>query len=83
MATASYNQTHMRDNPQPAGETVAGERALRAVRLVGFSLRDRELMRLFLRRPPGAGVSLTVVEDDADLLIVNAATEEARQILVN
>ncbi len=51
-------------------------RSLRTVQLVGFSSRDRELLRLFLRRPPGAGVSLSVVDDDADgdLLICNAAS---------
>ncbi len=48
------------------------QRTIRSVRLSGFSSRDRELLRLFLRRPPGAGVSLTVVDDDADLLIANA-----------
>jgi CheY-like chemotaxis protein len=51
-------------------------RTLRTVQLIGFSTRDRELLRLFLRRPPGAGVSLSVVEnhEDCDLLICNAAS---------
>ena len=51
-------------------------RTLRTVQLLGFSSRDRELLRLFLRRPPGAGVSLTVVDDteQGDLLICNAAS---------
>jgi CheY-like chemotaxis protein len=60
------------------------ERDLRSVRLVGFSQRDRELLQLFLRRPPRAGVSLTVVDDAdtdavaaADLLIANTAMPEA------
>ena len=54
-------------------------RTLRTVQLVGFSTRDRELLRLFLRRPPGAGVSLSVVEnqEDGDLLICNAASTPA------
>jgi CheY-like chemotaxis protein len=73
----------MKDDPQPAGETVPGARALSAVRLVGFSIRDRELLRLFLRRPPGAGVSLSVVDGEADLLIANTATPEARDELQN
>ena len=55
------------------------------VKLIGFSQRDRELLRLFLRRPPRAGVSLTVLEDDidepVDLLIVNVATPESREAL--
>ena len=49
-------------------------RTLRTVQLLGFSSRDRELLRLFLRRPPGAGVSLTVV-DDAEHLAIQAAIE--------
>jgi CheY-like chemotaxis protein len=59
-------------------------RTLRTVQLVGFSTRDRELLRLFLRRPPGAGVSLSVVEngEDGDLLICNAAsTPESIELL--
>jgi CheY-like chemotaxis protein len=61
------------------------ERDLRSARLVGFSLRDRELLQLFLRRPPRAGMSLTVVADterDADLLIVNTAMPEAADALL-
>jgi CheY-like chemotaxis protein len=58
---------------------------MRVVKLIGFSLRDRELLRLFLRRPPRAGVSLTVIEDSSaepvDLLIVNVATPESREVL--
>lgn len=60
---------------------------MRVVKLIGFSQRDRELLRLFLRRPPRAGVSLAVVEDDSneavDLLIVNVATPESRQALLD
>ena len=48
------------------------QRTIQSVRLAGFSSRDRELLRLFLRRPPGAGVSLTVVDEGGDLLIANA-----------
>ena len=55
------------------------------VKLIGFSQRDCQLLRLFLRRPPQAGVSLTVLEADsvepADLLIVNVATPESREAL--
>ena len=55
------------------------------VKLIGFSQRDCQLLRLFLRRPPRAGVSLTVLEADsvepADLLIVNVATPESREAL--
>ena len=74
----------MSDHPELDKDTAIRERDLRSARLVGFSLRDRELLRLFLRRPPRAGVSLTVVEDDdaaADLLIANTATAEASEAL--
>ena len=58
---------------------------MRLVKLIGFSQRDRELLRLFLRRPPRAGVSLTVIENDGfepvDLLIANVATPESRAAL--
>ena len=50
------------------------ERQLRSVQLAGFSVRDREIMRLFLRRPPGTGTRLDLVDSDADLLIGNATT---------
>ncbi len=81
---ASYNQINMSDYQQSEGDTAYRERDLRSARLVGFSVRDRELLRLFLRRPPHAGVSLTVVEDEdspADLLIANIATAEATEAL--
>jgi CheY-like chemotaxis protein len=52
-------------------------RRLERVKLVGFSARDGELFRLFLRRPPGAGTSLQVVDTDADLLIANISTPGA------
>ncbi len=56
----------------------SAERTLNTVRLVGFSQRDGELLRLFLRRPPGSGMTLQVVDDaDADLLIANMAQPEA------
>ena len=57
------------------------ERQLRSVQLAGFSVRDREIMRLFLRRPPGTGIRLEVVETDADLLIGNATTPEVLDML--
>jgi len=70
LARASYNQKMSEiastDTEPPQ------QRTIQSVRLAGFSSRDRELLRLFLRRPPGAGVSLTVVDDDGDLLIANA-----------
>jgi CheY-like chemotaxis protein len=52
-------------------------RRIERVRLVGFSSRDNELLRLFLRRPPGATTSLLVVDTEADLLIVNVMTPGA------
>ena len=58
---------------------------MRLVKLIGFSQRDQELLRLFLRRPPRAGVSLTVIEHDrfepVDLLIANVVTPESREAL--
>jgi CheY-like chemotaxis protein len=57
----------------------SGERTLSTVQLVGFSPRDSDLLRLFLRRPPGSGMTLHVVDTaDADLLIANMAMREAR-----
>jgi CheY-like chemotaxis protein len=54
------------------------ERTLSTVRLVGFSQRDSDLLRLFLRRPPGSGMTLHVVDDvNADLLIANMSQPEA------
>ena len=73
----------MADLPHSDHDITQIERDLRVARLVGFSLRDRELLTLFLRRPPRAGVSLTVISDDTDddeavdLLIANTATLEA------
>lgn len=67
-----------------SGTTASGDlqpRDLRSVQLAGFSSRDREIMRLFLRRPPGTGVRLDVVESDADLLIGNATTPEVLEVL--
>lgn len=57
------------------------ERQLRSVQLAGFSVRDREILRMFLRRPSGTGIRLEVVEMDADLLIGNATTPEALDML--
>lgn len=56
-------------------------RPLRSVQLVGFSVRDREIMRLFLRRPPGTGIRLEMVESDADLLIGNTASPDVLGML--
>ena len=65
-----------------AGSGIAQpERQLRSVQLAGFSVRDREIMRLFLRRPPGTGIRLDMVETDADLLIGNATTPEVLDML--
>jgi CheY-like chemotaxis protein len=64
--------------PTPEAEHSV-DASLRSVRLVGFSLRDMDLLRLFLRRPPGSGVALELVESaDADLLIANMSQPEAR-----
>ena len=74
----------MADLPHSAQDTPPIERDLRTARLVGFSLRDRELLTLFLRRPSRAGVSLSVVDDEgesADLLIANTAAIEATDAL--
>lgn len=75
----------MSDHLQTDAEAQPAMQEMRAVKLEGFSQRDRELLRLFLRRPPRAGVSLTVIEDDSaepiDLLIVNVATPESRELL--
>jgi len=71
----------MSDSPNSPADAVPGNRPLQSVQLVGFSGRDRELLRLFLRRPPGAGVSLSVVDDGADLLIGNATTPETLDLL--
>lgn len=74
----------MGDLPYSEHDITHIERDLRKARLVGFSLRDRELLTLFLRRPPRAGVSLTVVDDDdeaVDLLIANTAAIEATDAL--
>jgi two-component system, cell cycle response regulator len=55
-------------------------RRLETAQLAGFSSRDGELFKLFLKRPPGAGASLQVVESNADLLIANMSTPSARDI---
>jgi CheY-like chemotaxis protein len=55
---------------------------LSSVRLVGFSSRDYDLLKLFLRRPPGSGTTLHVVDDEnADLLIANLSQADARAVL--
>lgn len=63
------------------GDSAVVTRVLQTVQLAGFSSRDRELLRLFLRRPPGAGVSLSIVEDGADLLIANTMMPDALELL--
>ena len=82
------------DTIAPTGET-SPERQLRSVQLAGFSRRDREIMRLFLRRPPGTGIRLdildspggspaegeVIVDANADLLIGNATTPEVLTLL--
>lgn len=57
------------------------QRQLGSVQLAGFSVRDREIMRSFLGRPPGTGIRLDMVESNADLLIGNAATPEVLEML--
>jgi CheY-like chemotaxis protein len=77
----SYNEP-MSDSANPAGNEFNENslESLSTVRLMGFSQRDAELLRLFLRRPPGSGTSLLVVDDsNADLLIANMAQPEAAQ----
>ncbi len=61
----------------------ATTRVLQSVQLAGFSSRDRELLRLFLRRPPRAGPTLEIIDSDgeADLLIGNAITPETIDLL--
>lgn len=71
----------MNESLNPPGETPVAPRALLRVQLAGFSSRDRELLRLFLRRPPGSDVSLSIVDDEADLLIGNAMTPETLDLL--
>ena len=75
----------MSDPSQPQAEPESIVLEMSVVKLIGFSQRDCQLLRLFLRRPPQAGVSLTVLEADsvepADLLIVNVATPESREAL--
>ncbi len=82
------------DITAPTGATTP-ERQMRSVQLVGFSLRDREIMRLFLRRPPGTGMRLDIVDGPgdtpmdgvaivdagADLLIGNATSPEVLILL--
>ncbi|TAG48651.1 MAG: response regulator [Betaproteobacteria bacterium] len=64
----------MMQNVGTGGEDSAARR-LERVRLAGFSSRDAELFKLFLRRPPGSGISLLVVDDDpSDILIANLQT---------
>ncbi len=63
------------------GDGAVVTRILQTVQLAGFSARDRELLRLFLRRPPGSGVSLSIVDDGADLLIANTMMPEALTLL--
>lgn len=66
----------MSETSSSQSEVPAAPRVLQRVQLLGFSSRDRELLRLFLRRPPGAGLSLSIVDEDGELLIGNATTPE-------
>jgi CheY-like chemotaxis protein len=70
----------MSDSTNPSDR--AAPRPLLSAQLTGFSSRDGELFKLFLRRPPGAGASLQVVETNADLLIANMNTPAAHDIVV-
>jgi CheY-like chemotaxis protein len=77
-AFSSYNDL-MTDNAMP---TPSDATPLSSVRLVGFSARDNDLLKLFLRRPPGSGTTLHVVDDEnADLLIANLSQADARAVL--
>ncbi len=71
----------MSESPSSPEDTPTASRVLNRVRLVGFSSRDQELLRLFLRRPTRTGASLIVVDDEADLLIGNAMTTETLDLL--
>ena len=67
-----------------SGTTASGDsqpRELRSVQLAGFSIRDREIMRLFLRRPSGTGIRMDLVDTEADLLIGNATTPAVMELL--
>lgn len=82
MSTDASFEPSVTGSPEPAESGVAQpERQLRTVQLSGFSTRDREILRLFLRRPPGTGIRLDMVEADADLLIGNATTPEVLDML--
>jgi CheY-like chemotaxis protein len=66
--------------PTSTDAAASGASPLSSVRLVGFSQRDNDLLRLFLRRPPGSGTTLHVVDDaNADLLIANLTQPDARE----
>jgi CheY-like chemotaxis protein len=69
----------MTDSAAPTESSESdGAMPLSTVQLVGFSQRDAELLRLFLRRPPGSGMTLHVVDEPgADLLIANLSQPEA------
>ncbi len=68
--------------PPTRDDAPSGVAPLSSVRLVGFSPRDNDLLKLFLRRPPGSGTTLHVVDDaNADLLIANLSQPEARAAL--
>jgi CheY-like chemotaxis protein len=71
----SDSESQSTESTQPA------MRRLERVRLAGFSARDGELFKLFLRRPPGAGNSLQVVDADPDLLIANLSTPGTEAIV--
>jgi CheY-like chemotaxis protein len=77
LVTHSYNGV-MSDSASPPSPPPP--RSLATAQLAGFSSRDGELFKLFLKRPPGAGASLQVVDSNADLLIANMSTPSARDI---
>ena len=76
----------MSDHLRTDAEVPPDTPEMSAVKLVSFSQRDRELLRMFLGRPSRAGVNLKVIDEHSDepfeLLIANAvATPEAREVL--
>lgn len=74
----SYNGV-MSDPASPSNPETT--RRIERAQLVGFSARDGELFKLFLRRPPGAGASLQVVNENADLLIANMNTPASKAVV--
>ncbi len=68
----------MTDDSAPESAQTGEPVMLATARLVGFSPRDNELLRVFLRRPSSAGTSLEVTDAlDADVLIANMSQPES------